>query len=205
MTKFEEAFVDASAFLPPGKWLARASQLLVLLTVAMLLVGGWFFRDWLMSQFQYLALSGDSLAIPFPAQWQDDAGEGDLLRVVAPVETDALPPAETVTIHPLPAAPIAKAWPAQRSQSLPGYHQIAQSAVALLDGRPALLLTYAYIANHAADDARAPEIIQAQDIAFETSSGRLAVITLSADANAWAGVQPAFRRIWRRLGVEEAP
>jgi len=56
MSEFDEVFVDIGDFQPPDKWQARAGNLLVWLLVIILLVAGWFLRDWMLTQ--YLPLIG---------------------------------------------------------------------------------------------------------------------------------------------------
>jgi len=48
MTDFDDVFVDIDDFQPPGKWQARASNMLVWILFLILLVSGWFFKDWVM-------------------------------------------------------------------------------------------------------------------------------------------------------------
>ena len=203
MTQFDEAFVDASAFQPPSKWQARSSNLMVWLTLAMLLVAGWFFKDWMMSQFRYLALAEGEPAIPYPAQWQPQPAQDLALQVFDPDGQSPFTARENVAILPLPDAPIAIAWPEQRQQQLHDYHETDRLLVTLKDGRQALLLSYTYVEN-GSEEVDGPRVITAQDLVFAVNDGqadRLAVVTLAADADEWEIVSPTYQRILRQMGV----
>ncbi len=203
MTQFDEAFVDASAFQPPSKWQARSSNLMVWLTLAILLVAGWFFKDWTMSQFRYLALAEGEPAIPYPAQWQPQPAQDLALQVFDPDGQSPFTARENVAILPLPDAPIAIAWPEQRQQQLHDYHETDRLLVTLKDGRQALLLSYTYVEN-GSEEVDGPRVITAQDLVFAVNDGqadRLAVVTLAADADEWEIVSPTYQRILRQMGV----
>ncbi len=203
MTQFDEAFVDASAFQPPSKWQARSSNLMVWLTLAMLLVAGWFFKDWMMSQFRYLALAEGEPAIPYPAQWEPQPAQDLALQVFDPDSQSPFTARENVAILPLPDVPIAIAWPEQRQQQLHDYHETDRLLVTLKDGRQALLLSYTYVEN-GSEEVDGPRVITAQDLVFAVNDGqadRLAVVTLAADADEWEIVSPTYQRILRQMGV----
>ncbi len=200
MTSFDEAFVDVQAFQPPGKWQARANNLMVWLVAIMLLVAGWFFSDWMMSQFGYLALAQDEPAIPYPVQWLPQPPHDLALQVFAPDSASLFPAREEVAVLPLPDAPLAIAWPKIRQQQLRDYHELEHLLTTLTDGRQALLLTY----THLEETTDIPVVVKAQDLAFVINDGRadrLVVVTLAADAHEWEEMAPAFGRILQKMGV----
>lgn len=203
MTQFDEAFVDASAFQPPSKWQARSSNLMVWLIVAMLLIAGWFFKDWMMSQFRYLALAEGEPAIPYPAQWQPQPAHNLALQVFDLDSQSPFTARENVAILPLPDVPIAIFWPEQRQQQLQDYHETNRLLVTLNDGRQALLLSYTYVEN-GGEETNGPRVVRARDLVFTINDGqadRLVVVTLAADADEWEQVSPTYQRILGQMGV----
>jgi hypothetical protein len=202
MTDFHEAFVDVSAFQRPDKWSARASNFVVWLTVLLLLTGGWFLKDWMMTQFRYLALAEDAPAIPYPVQWTPQPAPGLALQVFDPESQSAFTARQEVGVYPLPQGNIAIAWPEKRRE-LKDYHELNRSLVTLPDGREALVLTYTYVTDEEKDDAP-PVVVKAQDVAFVINDGqadRLVVMTLAADVNEWDVVGPEFERILEHMGI----
>jgi hypothetical protein len=202
MTQFDEASVDASAFQPPSKWQARSSNLMVWLTVALLLVAGWFLKDWMMTQFRYLALAEGEPAIPYPAQWQPQPAQGLALQVFAPDSDSPFASREEVAVLPLPDAPIASAWPEQRQEQLRDYQESDRALVTMDDGRQALLLTYTYVAE--GDAPASLIVVSARDMAFQVNDGhadRLVVVTLAADADEREKTEPVFQRLLQQMGV----
>jgi len=200
VASFDEAFVDVQAFSPPGKWQARANNLMVWLTVLILLTAGWFFSDWMMTQFRYLALAEGEPAIPYPVQWQPQPAQGLALQVFDPESATSFPARKEVAVLPLPDAPIVLAWPEMRAQQLPDYHELDRLLTSLDDGRQALLLTYTYVEE--TDDI--PIVIRAQDLVFAVNDGRadrLVVVTFAADAHEWEEAAPVFKRILQQMGV----
>jgi len=203
MAQFNEAFLDASAYRPPTKWQARTSNLMVWLTALILLTAGWFFKDWMMTQFRYLALAEGEPAIPYPAQWRLEAAEGLALRVLDPNSQSAFPPREEVAIYPLPGGPAINAWPEFRRSRLNAYHEIERTLTTLPDGRQALSLTYSFVAE--TDASPTPIVVAAHDLVFVAHYGQsdnLIVMTLAADVNEWKNEWPFFQKILNQVGVE---
>ena len=198
MTEFHEVFVDVSAFQRPNKWHARASNLVVWLTVLLLLTGGWFLKEWMLTQFRFLTLTENAPAIPYPVQWLPQPAPDLALQVFDPESTSNFPAREEVGVYPLPEGDIAVAWPEKR-QKLNAYQELGRALVTLPDGRKALVLSYTY-----APDTSAQTVVRAQDVAYVINDGqadRLLVMTLAADATEWDAVWPTFIRILQKMGV----
>ncbi len=199
MTEFNDVFVDVSSFQRPGKWQARASNLIVWLIVLIILTGGWFLKDWMMTQYRLMALGENAPAIPYPVKWIPQQAPDLGLQVFDPESSSAFPARQEVVVLPRPDGDIAIVWPEQRQQ-LPDYHELNRTLVTLPDGRKALVLTYTY----APRDVASPVTVRAQDVAFIIHDGRsdqLVVMTLAADVNEWDAVWPTFSRILEKLGV----
>ncbi len=208
MSSFDDLFVDARAYQPPNKWEARIGNLLVLLIAGLMLLGGWMFKDWMQSQFRYLALSEGEIAIPYPPTWTPRFSEAYALQVVDPESPTAFPAREIVQTLPLPEQPFMADWPSQRAATLAEYRELERRRVTLADGRQALLLTYAYVMEN--DRVSEPSLVavQAMDLVFVARYGgekRLVVVTFAADASDWDRVRPMFQRALAKLGVTYAP
>lgn len=205
MTRFDDLFVDARAYLPPTPWQARFSNLLVLLTAGLLLLGGWMFKDWMQDQFRYLALNENEIAIPYPPNWVlSPTAEGDF-QALDPDGPREFPAREQVRILPLPDAPLATYWPGQRAAELDDYIELERRPVTLTDGREALLLGYAYAVR--AEDAAPLVAVRAVDLVFigkYEGERRLVVVTLAAASGDWERAWPTFQRVLAKLGVEDA-
>jgi len=203
MSDFDDLYVDVSAFQPLGKWQARASDLLVWLLVLMLLLMGWFLRDWMLSQFRYLALAENTPAIPYPAQWRPQTTARLALQVFDPDSESPFPAREEVAVLPLSPGESMASWPQIRERALEGYHEEQRESVTLREGREAMLVTYTFVAD--VDDETLPMVVvRAQDLIFIVDDGqarRLVVLTLAADAAAWDDVRPLFQRMLQQMGV----
>jgi len=208
MTHFNEIFVDVDAYQPPSKWEERFNNLQVWLIVALLLVGGWFFKDWMMDQFRFLALAEGQPAIPYPVQWQQQPTEAVTLQVVDPASESPFPARETVAVQNAPKSDFTMTWPEQRALQLSDYKEVERRLVKLADERQALWLLYTYVSDVGTTPAAsvAPVVVvQAQDVVFEITNDQgqkqWVVITLAADSHEWNQEWPTFRRILEKLGV----
>jgi len=97
------------------------------------------------------------------------------------------------------------AWGVKRSQDLSRYRELAADAVTVLDGQPAALVTYAYVADptRLAGAGAPPVVVQAQDLLF-VHENQLVVVSVAADAAAWDTVQKEFDVIFGSLQLQEA-
>ena len=201
MSDFDDLYVDASAFQPMDKWQARASDLLVWLLVFVLLLGGWFFRDGMLSQFRYLAVDENATAIPYPAQWRPQPSSQAMLQALDPDGESPFPAREVVAALDSSPEESAASWPQMRQRELEGYHEEQRESVTLRDGQQAMLLTYTYVAD-VDDEALPMVVVRAQDLVFiDDGQNQVVVVTLAADAREWDGVSPLFQRILQQMGV----
>ena len=204
MTEFNELFVDVDAYRPVGRWHAWAREIMVWLMVAMLLVAGWYFKEWMSTQFRYLALAENAPAVPYPAQWLPQPASEQVLLVLDPHSQSGFPAREEVLIMPVPENDIVLAWPEHRAQTLRDYHELNRMNVTLSDGRPALLLSYTYVAETEDSQSAPLTIVRASDLAFVMNDGqrdKLVVLTLAADVHEWEEQEPLFQRILQAMGV----
>ncbi len=202
MTRPDDLFVDASAYHPPGKWEARAGNLLVLVVAGLLLLGGWMFKDWMQDQFRYLALAEGEIAIPYPPAWALQSDPTVDFRVVDPTGPQLFPAREEVRILALPEMPQPDAWTLQRVAALDDYVELSHKTLALGDGRPAALLEYAYAVKPPPDQGASLVAVHAIDLAFPAryeGEEKLVVVTLAAEASDWDRVRPTFQRILQRI------
>jgi len=52
MTDFNELFVDIDSYRPASKWQSWVRELMVWLMALILFLSGWFFREWILTQFR---------------------------------------------------------------------------------------------------------------------------------------------------------
>jgi hypothetical protein len=198
MSQAEHPFIDARAYRPPGPWQARISNLLVLLTAGLLLLGGWVFKDWVEGQFRYFALAEDEVAVPYPPAWTLEFADEAALRVLEPDSAARFPPREEVYILPLEEdADLADLWLRERASQLREFVETTRRPVTLRDGRDALWISYAYVVE--GPDGEAPLIaVRAVDLIFPARYGsqpRLIAVSLSAETDDWERVWPTFQRL----------
>jgi len=108
-----------------------------------------------------------------------------------------------VALYPLAEAPAITAWPQARRDRLSAYREIDQAAMALPDGRQALLLTYNFVTETNA--APTPIVVAAQDLVFVARVGqtdKLVVMTLAVAADDWRHEQPFFQKLLDQMGVK---
>ena len=94
----------------------------------------------------------------------------------------------------------------KQATALPGYRELDAQAMRVYRNTPALVTTYAYIADPTLDAGAIglPVVVQAQDIVF-TKDGQVAVITVAADSSEWDQEQRDFQIIYNSLKLEPAP
>ena len=202
MTQFKDAFIDIEDFHPPSAWQARFSNLMVWLVVALLLTGGWLFRDWMMNQFGNLVLVEGEPTISYPAKWKPMPVADQLFVVIDPESEQQPAPSEQVAVLPAPPEPFDLYWPEHRSTQFDAYREQSRLLTSIADGRRALLMTYSFVPDGGATTLS--QRVMAQDLVFEVRDGEathLVVVTLAAPEADWQRLEPLFQDIWRHMDV----
>lgn len=91
----------------------------------------------------------------------------------------------------------------KQATSLNGYRELSADRMAVQGGQPALVTTYAFVADPTLDMGAMglPVVVEAQDIMF-LQDGQLVVVTLAADANDWEDEQNEFSIITNSLRLQ---
>lgn len=91
----------------------------------------------------------------------------------------------------------------RRAQELDRYRELAAEPVVVLGGKEALLTTYAFLADPTRDSGGngVPVVVEAQDLLFRQDN-RWLVVTMAADASAWATEAAGFAPVRKSLGLE---
>lgn len=89
---------------------------------------------------------------------------------------------------------------------LGGYRELEAAPMQVLNGVPALVTTYGFVADPTRDAGATglPVVVEAQDILF-AKDGVLYVVSLRADAADWAATARDFAIVTNSLRLEEAP
>lgn len=89
----------------------------------------------------------------------------------------------------------------QRTQDLLRYRELEAQAVTV-NNQPALLVTYAYVADPTRDQGAIapPVVVQAQDLIFGVGDTAV-IVTVAADAAHWDAQEAFFQMIYRSLNV----
>jgi hypothetical protein len=92
-----------------------------------------------------------------------------------------------------------------QAAALDGYRELSAERMTVYGDQPALVTTYAYIADPTRDMGASglPVVVEAQDIMF-LQNGQVIVVTLAADANAWADEDNEFAIITNSLRLQPA-
>ncbi len=96
------------------------------------------------------------------------------------------------------------AWGVRRSQDLERYRELSAEPVTVLDGQPAALVTYAYVADptRLAGAGSPPVVVQGQDLLF-VYEDQLVVVSVAADVTAWDSAQKEIDIIFGSLRLQE--
>jgi len=101
---------------------------------------------------------------------------------------------------------LSASWPLARTQQLERFRNLSADVARGPDGSPALLLTYAYIADPTRESGSLglPVVVKGQDLLFIANDGianRLVAVTVAADATEWAAHADAFAGLFASLGI----
>ena len=192
---------------PPTARQILRSDLATVIWIALILLLGLGIRNSTLNANKTVELDGLP-AMAIPAKWMP--GTADALAFFArspgsrstfdtemAVFTRALKEEETLVAA-------RTAWGVKRSQDMSRYRELAADPVTVLDGQPAALITYAYVADptRLAGAGSPPVVVQGQDLLFAYDS-KLVVVSVAADATAWDSAQKDFDIIFGSLQLQE--
>ena len=194
----------------PTRGELRRNDLLVAALVIFALFLAFGIRNQVLNASKTVRLGENLPRIAYPEAWRTQTGEGTLLHVIEPGSPSTFDTQMTVVGRPLRTDESLEDARADRgiklATSLPGYRELEAERMIVLDDQPALVSTYAYIADPTRDAGATglPVVVQAQDIMF-LGGGQFLVVTLAADANDWGDEAREFAIITNSLRLRAAP
>jgi hypothetical protein len=194
----------------PTRGELRRNDLLVAALVIFALLLAFGIRNQVLNASRSVRLGENLPRIAYPEAWRSQNTEGTLLHVVEPGSPSTFDTEMTVIGRPLRADESLDDARADRgiklATSLPSYRELEAERMMVLDGQPALVSTYAYIADPTLDAGATglPVVVQAQDIMF-LGGGQFLVVTLAADANHWEDEGREFAVITNGLRLRPLP
>jgi hypothetical protein len=194
---------------PPSPAEQRRNDLLVVAVTVVAVLLGLAVEKVATSSTTSVSLGGNLPTVHYPANWLvDQSAEGLLLRAQdlrsdssfdARLELFARDarPAETLE-------DVSTSWPLSRNRQYEKYRILSTQTLTLAGGQPAMLITYAYVADPTREHGMTglPVVVKAQDLAFIANDGaadRLVVVTVAADATEWNAHVGDFEGIQNNL------
>lgn len=194
-----------------GRGRAEEPEWIVILTVAIALLIGWFIQASVVNRME--TASAGNISISYPASWTRASEEGALLSAsdrmgsgtFGPrISLRQVPRADLVPTNSGSAAPsiadVASAWSIQRGTGLVGY-RVLKIERKTLGGREAVDVTYAYLAEGGLGAAGTvlPQVMQAVDTLIATGD-QIDILTFATAGDEFARSSDLHQRVlasWR--------
>ncbi len=195
----------------PTTFEQRRTDLVMIAVILVAVILGWSVRNGAVNSVKSYAFNGGIPTITIPSSWIESKGDGLLLRAVDPASTSTFNAYVQVFARPLREGEdlnqINVSWPLKRSGELERFRTLDSRAVVGPDNVPAVLITYAYLADPTRESGTLgmPVVVRGQDLLFTVAEGNrtlLVVVSTAADASEWEREVGAFHAIHERLGVE---
>ncbi|MBW7882973.1 MAG: hypothetical protein H3C34_10105 [Caldilineaceae bacterium] len=191
---------------PPTSRDIFRNDLYVALTVLFALILALGIRNQVYTASRSVTLEPAQLRLKYPERWQPRAREHVLFRATNPGSPSTFDALLEVSARPLRADETLERARfesgLQRASVLEDYRELEAESMLVLDGVPALVSTYAYIADPTRDSGAngLPVVVQAQDIMFVLQN-QYYVVTLAADAVEWENELRDFSVIKESLNL----
>lgn len=193
---------------PPTAAAIRRNDWVLLASVILMMAAGWLVLRWYNRPVTTSAAPGLG-ELRVPAGWLV-AGPGSddrvLFRATNPTAPGLFVPfmeVAAIEIGPDESLETARATLSlQRSRELDRYRELAAEPVTVLDDKPAVLVSYAWIADPTQDSGGngLPVVVQAQDLILPMADG-WARATVAEDAATFSADAPEFGRFLAGLGL----
>ena len=192
---------------PPGRAEVLRNDLAVLVALLIALLLGLGIREQARKAHRSYDLGDGLPKIWYPAGWL--SGQPGFLHFQAsnpasPSSYDARVDVILRDRKPEETLDLARAnWGLQRSQDLLLYREFDSTPATVLDGQPALLTRYAYVADPTRDSGASglPVVVEGEDLLF-FADNKLVVATVSADANHWEVETRHFQLVFDSLKMQ---
>lgn len=194
---------------PPTKSELRRNDLLVAGIVLFALFLAFGIRNQVLNASESVRLGENLPRIAYPAGWRVQDSDGALLHAVNAGSPSGFDTQLLVTSRALRSDETLEDARADRgiklATSLNGYRELGSEHMTVRGDQPALVTTYAYIADPTLDMGAMglPVVVEAQDIMF-LQDGQFVIVTLAADANDWEDEQNEFAIVTNSLRLQPA-
>jgi hypothetical protein len=144
--------------------------------------------------------------VSYPAEWTRGAAGNDLLHARNPASPGAYDAAVSVSTRPVLQGDtldsVRTAIGFQRSRSLDRYRELEALPVTVLGGAPAVLTSYAFIADPTGQSGLngLPVVVKGQDLIFRSGS-QWVIASTSSDATTAAAEADAFELFFRSFDL----
>jgi hypothetical protein len=192
---------------PPTARELRRNDLLVAGVILFALVLAFGIRNQVLNASKSVRLGEDLPRIAYPERWRARSTDGVLLHAVNAGSPSTFDSQLLVTARPLRTDETMETARAARgigqAAELDGYRELSAERMTVYGDQPALVTTYAYIADPTRDMGAIglPVVVEAQDIMF-LHDGQIVVVTLAADAGAWEEEANEFAVITNSLRLQ---
>lgn len=188
----------------------RRIDLAVLGVVIFALFLGLGIRNQTLDASTWVTLGRGLPRIAYPATWQPRTSDEYLVRAVDAGSPSTFDPQMAVTARAQRADETLELARADRTfqfiNSQTGYRELDAEQMLVYRNTPAIMTTYALIADPTRDSGAAglPVVVQAHDIMF-FENGQFLVVTVAADANLWDAAQRDFEIIFSSMRLRPMP
>lgn len=195
---------------PPAQGEQRRNDLWVAGLVLFSLVLGFGIRNQVYNASRSAEISADLPKLAYPVGWIAQKSDSAAFAAFNPGSSSIFDTEVAVNTRPQrdgETLELARAdWGIKQATALPGYRELDSQAMRVYRNSPALVTTYAYIADPTLEAGAIglPVVVQAQDIVF-VRDGQVTVVTVAADAAAWDEEQRDLQIIFNSLKLEPAP
>ena len=194
---------------PPTKSELRRNDLLVAAIVLFAIFLAFGIRNQVLNASEAVRLGENLPRIEYPARWRVQDSDGALLHAVNAGSPSGFDTQLLVSSRALRSDETLEDARADRgiklAGSLNGYRELAAERMTTRGNQPALVTSYAYIADPTLDMGAMglPVVVEAQDIMF-LQDGQFVIVTLAADANDWEDEQGEFAIVTNGLRLQPA-
>lgn len=194
---------------PPTRGELRRNDLLAAGVVLFALLLAFGIRNQVLNASRSVRLGEDLPRIAYPERWRTRETAGALLHAVNAGSPSTFDSQLIVTARPLRPDETLEEARADRgiklATALSGYRELAVERMIVNGDQPALVATYAYVADPTRDLGAIglPVVVEAQDIMF-LQDGQFLIVTLEADAGRWDDEQTDFAIVTNSLRLQPA-
>ncbi len=204
---------NASPTNPPPTAAEERRNLILVLLVALLALSGGLGLKWYTQNTMHTARLGGVIPdLEYPASWVSIPAEEVLWQAINPNSASTFKTRVQVSVRTIQADEnldtLSVSWLLQRNSTLEKFRNLATISNVQVAGSPAVLITYAYVADPALDLGLPglPVVVQAHDLLWvggTLEQRQMVVVTVAADAERWDDEEPVLQRILTSIGMQQ--